>query len=1209
MDRVTFENRKLKEDLLLFGWPPRGRMVIIMANMKNKKDGKVTAGDLFDRLKPKNSAQKKTERTARPLESEGHASIDASSARESSDSELDIKELLRKYMPDYEEEKNASSGGVLTKLKQSAESMEEQAKEEGVEVDPESDGDDRLISALDSAFGDISEGLDGTGQTANDPWFLDGEESDAASFPLAVPPSQESPEEPSQTSEHPSLNPLSEGPSPESVFSIDVDEDPALLPPAKDGAPAGGDGTEDDALAFAFVDGVSHGAKKKRRKDENRDEEETEEFDDDDFLPEPRRTGDGRNAEQNRKKSGAKFSLFGHGASKKKAKADHDAAENDGRKPGKDPSPGKLPSEKIGTAQPSASHPLYEEAASETTAKAGQTAAAKPNVPAKQGAKAVQNQPGIPSLSFDTAELSLGDIEQMESLLNEPQTVNRLTPEMRRAMSQSGKDGARTNEGPRNEADESGGFDGERESAVIHQDLDFSQETLREEPEGAAGEAEPTATELALDAGFDDAEATKKYTIEIDAPEEAEAHAKRPGETEEAEKPKQAAGKAKKGRRADREQRARAAAAETFSAAESSEGIPVEDIDPTDLNLRVAFGLDHPEVKDKGADREEEEAAKLGDRLEAKQQRREKRTKLDRAEFVDKTQIPKIKKEYKNRLASLWLRLLLCLVFTGALLCFENISFLTGLFFGTSQQFAGVFDPSVYPVVYIMASLQLMLLACLCAYEQILDGFKYLFRGTPRPESLTALLFVAGVLYSAILARIIAPPEEPVMFNFTVAFSAFLTLVYAIYNTKRERMNFDVVSARRAKHIIRRLPDEESQCEAQAFEEQTDVCDVMKIEKTDFIDGFFGRLNKPDGTVTVFMTCVMGVVLAAAVLFGFFINLRGAEGAGAVLRIAYLALLTVAPLSIFITFSYPFYRANVAAKEYDSAIIGEASLAEYSNASIISFDDKNVFPSYSVKIQNIRICNNARIDRMLYYAASVFAHTGGPLQDVFEVATLEMGHSDDVRIFDTEAGFLAAQVNGVNIIFGSYRALTAKGFYIPDEDAADDADFSDELSIMYMFREDKLVAKMYVKYVMDGDIDLILKQFQGTGLYVCVRTFDPNIDERMIAKKLNMRKIPLKVVRYASAEDIGVYEEKVDSGLVTNASPKSLLQVIAYCDKVLHTRKTNIALSALSVLIGIALLVLLILSDTVGVVNSLLIAVYHLIWTIPMVVSAKMFIR
>ncbi len=626
-----------------------------------------------------------------------------------------------------------------------------------------------------------------------------------------------------------------------------------------------------------------------------------------------------------------------------------------------------------------------------------------------------------------------------------------------------------------------------------------------------------------------------------------------------------------------------------------------EPIDPTDMNLMIAFGLDG-----KG-DRKADRAKAFGDRLEARQHSREaNKVKLDRPEFVDKTQTPRIRKEFSRRGIALHVKLALCTVFTVLLMIFENMEVLSKLFTGTSKQFGGAFDPAVYPTVYIMVSLQLMLLACLCAHEQIADGFKYLFRGVPKPETMLSVLTVVGILYSVLLVRL--NDGEPVMFNFMVAMTALFTLLYAIYNHKREVLNFRIVGNKKPKHIVRRLMDEESEGEARAFEDNDEVCDVMKIEKTDFIDGFFGRLSKPDPTATRFMTALLSAIGAIAVLFGILTNFRGGS-ADAVLGTIYASLLLVAPLSVYITFSYPFYRANVAAREYDSAIIGDASLEEYSNASIISFDDKNVFPSYSVKVQNIRIYNNARVDRVFYYAASVFAYAGGPLQDVFEVATVEMGHSADVKIYDTEAGFLATQVNGVNIFFGSAEALKGRGFEIDAGAEEDDMDLSDELSIMYMFRENKLVAKMYIQYVMDADIDLILKQFSGSGLYICVRTFDPNIDERMIARKLNMKRMPLKIVRYASAEEVMSYEEKVDSGLVTCGSPKSLLQVISYCEKVLRTRKTDLALGVLSVMIGAAILVLLLLSDSMGLLNSLYIAIYQLIWMIPLTISSRMFIR
>lgn len=625
-----------------------------------------------------------------------------------------------------------------------------------------------------------------------------------------------------------------------------------------------------------------------------------------------------------------------------------------------------------------------------------------------------------------------------------------------------------------------------------------------------------------------------------------------------------------------------------------------DEFDPTDINLMVAFGLDNKDNK---------KAKEFGDRLEAKQHSREShKVKLDHPEFVDKTQIPKIRKEFRDKKISLWVRFTVCTVLTVLLMIFENIPLITKLFTGTEQQFAGVFDPAVYPVVYIMVSLQLMLLACFCAVDEIIAGVKNIFRGTPTPSSMTALLTLGGIVYSAVLAVTVVSPNEPVMFNFVTAVSAMLTLICAMYNNKRESMNFAVIANRKPKHIVRRLPDEESEGEARAFAESEDACDVMKIEKTDFIDGFFGRLSRPDPSTGVFMTFAMSASVAIAVLFGIFVNLRGGDNIS-VCRVVYSAMLMLAPLSAYVTFSYPMYRANIAAKEYDSAIIGDASLEEYSNASIISFDDKNVFPSYSVKVQNMRIYNNARIDRVLYYAASVFAYAGGPLQDVFEVATKDMGVSQNVKIFDTEAGFLATQVDGVNIIFGSSQNLQSRGLEIPEGALRDDVDLSDELSIMYMFRENKLVAKMYIKYVMDSDIDLILKQFSGSGLYVCVRTFDPNIDEAMIAKKAGMKKMPLKIVRYSSADEVGRYEEKVDSGLVTCGSPKSLLQVITYCGKVLHTKKTDIALGVLSVMIGAAILVLLLLADSLSVLSSLLIVLYQLVWLIPITIASKVFIR
>ena len=160
---------------------------------------------------------------------------------------------------------------------------------------------------------------------------------------------------------------------------------------------------------------------------------------------------------------------------------------------------------------------------------------------------------------------------------------------------------------------------------------------------------------------------------------------------------------------------------EAETAGEDEDVFADEDADPTDINLMVAFGLDS------GENRQADLAKELGDRLEAKQLQKTHKFKLDRPEFVDKTQIPTIRKEFHDKEVGLWIRLAVCAVFTLLLLVYENITVLTGLFTGSPKQFAGVLDPAVYPGVYIMISLQLMLLAALCAYPEIIRGFKRIF--------------------------------------------------------------------------------------------------------------------------------------------------------------------------------------------------------------------------------------------------------------------------------------------------------------------------------------------------------------------------------------------------------------------------------------------------------------------------------------------------
>ncbi len=630
---------------------------------------------------------------------------------------------------------------------------------------------------------------------------------------------------------------------------------------------------------------------------------------------------------------------------------------------------------------------------------------------------------------------------------------------------------------------------------------------------------------------------------------------------------------------------------------ETGDEVGAEDeMDETDRNLMVAFGLEDQLDRKAGAGTADAVAAQNAE--ETRRREEEQRRALE-YEYTDRSQTPRIAAAYTSTLRSLKIKMIVGAVLSVILFFFENITL-----FGV--QHGGVFDPAVFPVVYIMTSLQLMLLVCAVAYEQILPGLRNLVTGRPTPESVTGVLAVFAILYSAYEAIVSVQGVEPVMYNFAVAFCAMLSLGYAFVNTKREVFSFNIISSKKPKYLFRRVPAGASSPESEAFGEKgEDGPDVLQISRAGFVDGYFSRTSAILHSTRIYVGAMLTVICAAAVLMAVVAALRGASASGAV-TVAYICVLAAIPMSMFFTYSYPLYRANREAYEYESTIVGDSSVEEYSGSPIISFDDTSVFPSYSVKVQNIKVYNNNRIDRVLYYAASAFAAAGGPLNDVFDVATMEMGHSDDVEILEAATGCLETRVDGRRILFGRSGVLTEKGVDIPEEIVEEDSYIEGDFSIMYMVCDGDLVAKMYIKYIMDADFEFIVRQFTQNGTCLCVKTLDPNIDEEMIFSKVKGKKYPLRVIKHRESE---TELERADSGVVTRGTTKSLLQVISFCDMVMNVKRSNMIISIVAAVLTLFIMFVVSVSGSVGRIGSWLIVLYQLFWFLPGLLTAKFNIK
>ena len=365
--------------------------------------------------------------------------------------------------------------------------------------------------------------------------------------------------------------------------------------------------------------------------------------------------------------------------------------------------------------------------------------------------------------------------------------------------------------------------------------------------------------------------------------------------------------------------------------------------------------------------------------------------------------------------------------------------------------------------------------------------------------------------------------------------------------------------------------------------------------KTDFVDGFFERTE--DNVVS---RPIIGIVIPLVMILGagfFILNFMKSQSLYDSVTMAYISMALTMPLSAFMIYSYPSYRASRRAYDTDSAIIGEVSLNEYASSSVISFEDKEVFPSGGVKVTSIKVYGQNRIDEIIYNLASAFIKVGGPLADVFSQATHDLGHSDNVVLEEVDEDGFTVTVDDILVNIGKDTYME-KQDYEPPYDAEDKKIETSSIGIMYIAYQGQLAAKVYVQYTIDNEFEQILAQLYKTGMCVGIKSFDPNIDDVLLSKKIKSMKYPVKVIRSRTVEDIPHTFERCSSGIVSKRSVKDLLKTVALCEKVNGAIKSALIVKILAMLLGVvASIVIYTFGSELGI-TSLHLAVYQLIFII-----------
>lgn len=652
--------------------------------------------------------------------------------------------------------------------------------------------------------------------------------------------------------------------------------------------------------------------------------------------------------------------------------------------------------------------------------------------------------------------------------------------------------------------------------------------------------------------------------------------------------------------------------AEAFNSvsASDSEGIEadvsdtVPELDDKDINLMVALGYEDELEKAIGKKKVEEISENLTseivDFIDV-----DNAYAFDGIEITDAEQFRTVGNKYKHEHQTMKLRLVGTAIFTAALLLFE----LLGAFGIT---LGGALNIHHYPVVGIMLSLQLLVLACALSWRQLLDGLLGAITFNPSPASIPSVAVIMTVLYDIIMA-LISPNSGLYLYNFPAALSLMFLVLNDFFNFEREIRAFNTVATKKPKYVLSsrktEYSSEKDRLEEVLSDDKNEVYEekVLEVLKADFVENYFRRSNIVSPKKRIYNYTIYPFI-ALAIILGIVSYITNKNGVVA-FNVSILSVLFGIPMSALFIGSYPFFSAVKLAFEDETTIIGEESILEYSDATSVVFRDIDVFPSELTVTRGLQLYDNNAIYDVLYNLTGLYSKLGGPLKERLEQATVEMGHSENVSVTRVEEKGVEAIVDGkTTILAGKAEFMEQNGISVV-ADSNDEAMFNEGCSCIYVALDGVLSAKLYVQYNANPEFNSIINDLARDRTEVVVKTYDPNIDSELLMSRLLTADFSARIVRGTNPDEDSSSVERVESGIVSRGSLYALAHALTMCNSIRRVRKSAKTVSIVSMLVSIGLVTFLSLFSSNLHVTSIYVALYQIFWLLPIIMFTKLNVK
>ncbi|MBR3148770.1 MAG: hypothetical protein IKF64_01245 [Eubacterium sp.] len=286
-----------------------------------------------------------------------------------------------------------------------------------------------------------------------------------------------------------------------------------------------------------------------------------------------------------------------------------------------------------------------------------------------------------------------------------------------------------------------------------------------------------------------------------------------------------------------------------------------------------------------------------------------------------------------------------------------------------------------------------------------------------------------------------------------------------------------------------------------------------------------------------------------------------------------------------------------------------AAMAQGANAMVMEASD--LFGADSCEMHGFKAFDGTKVDDAILYTAAVMTQTKSPLATVFD--NVIIGKQSILPVvegvtYENSMG-ISAWIYKRKVLVGNRDLLIRHGVNVPNET------FEKKYTIkgrkaLYLAVNGKCSAMFVVSYSANPELKRELRKLEKSGITIIVKSSDPYINEKSIAKLFALPEGFIRVMNYSAARVYDKYSnmnvEKSPAYIVHDGTAMGFVSAMRSADIVMGGKKIITFLTFFGSAIGFATIALLSVLEAFSGITAVNIILFIAIWNSFILVLNKL---